>query len=245
MALTTNLNISGVLDKPIHAHHKGLKNIYYQILSLINGNIIYIYKDNLMRLEPLLNNYYKRKELSDISIGNIISIAEINENKFCAYSENNEIIIFDSNTFLQKGKNIKINIGKDKFIKIESINNSMFAGLGKRKIYIISLHKRNDIKIIKTVDTQMDNIDMKIAVEPYKILIAGFHKSNNYINQYNFELTKDSTTSSKNDTITPATRVNMIFLYKNKNDNYAKLVYIYNNNCIKIYTDNNNNKNFG
>ena len=241
MKLTTNLNISGVFDKPMHARHKGLKNIYYQILSLINGNIIYIYKDNLMRLEPFLDNYYKRKELNDISIGNIISIAEINENKFCVYSENNEIIIFDSNTFLQKGKNIKVNIGKDKFIKIESINNSMFAGLGKRKIYIISLYKGNDIKIIKTVDTQMNNIDIKIAVEPYKILIAGFHKNNNYINQYNFELTKDSVTSSKNDSITSTTRVNMIFLYKDKNDNYAKLVYIHNNNCIKIYADNNNN----
>ena len=151
----------------------------------------------------------------------------------------------DSNTFLQKGKNIKVNIGKDKFKKIEPINNSIFAGLGQRKIYIISLYKGNDIKIIKTVDTQMDNIDMKIAVNPYKILIAGFHKNNNYINQYNFELTKDSVTSSKNDTITSATRVNMIFLYKDKNDDYGKLVFIYDNNCIKIYTDNNNNENIG
>ena len=45
MMLDTILNISENLDKPIYARHKGLKiikNIYYQILPLVNGNIIYI-----------------------------------------------------------------------------------------------------------------------------------------------------------------------------------------------------------
>ena len=224
---------------------EALKNnkIYYQIIELANNNVIYINKNKLMRLKPELNNNYNKKELSFEEAGNIISIAEINDNKFCAYSEGNKISFFDSNTFIKKGESIKLEIGNEEELKkIESINNSMFAGLGNNKLYIFSLCKGNDIKIIRTVDTQMNNIDLKIAVNPCKILIAGSHKNNTYINQYNFELTKDGITSSKNDTINLVNRINMIFLIGD-NSNYAKLGYIHNNNFIKIYTNNNNNNN--
>ena len=222
------------------------KNKYnYQIIELINDNVIYIDKDKLMRLEPVLNNNYQKKELSEIKNSKkIICIAEINENKFCACFENNEIIIFDSNTFSQKGENtkVKFNDENEKLIKIESINNSMLAGITKNKIYVISLVKGNEIKIIREVDTQMINVDMKIAVNPCKILIAGYHRNNNYINQYNFELTKNGITSSKDDSINLETRINMIFLYGDEKK-YAKLVFIHNNNFIKTYINNNNNNN--
>ena len=221
------------------------KKNYYQIMELINNNVIYIDKDKLMRLEPVLNNNYNKKELSEIKNSDkIICIAEINENKFCACFENNEIIIFDSNTFSVKGEKtkVKFNDENEKLIKIESINNSMLAGITKSKIYVISLVKVNEIKIIREVDTQMVNIDMKIAVNPCKILIAGYHKNNNYINQYNFELTKNGMTSSKDDSINSETRINMIFLYGDEKNN-AKLVIIHNNNFIKTYLNNNNNNN--
>ena len=222
------------------------KNKYnYQIMELINNNVIYIDKYKLMRLEPVLNNNYQKKELSEIKNSDkIICIAEINENKFCACFENNEIIIFDSNTFSVKGEKtkVKFNDENEKLIKIESINNSMLAGITKSKIYVISLVKGNEIKIIREVDTQMVNIDMKIAVNPCKILIAGYHKNNNYINQYNFELTKNGMTSSKDDSINSETRINMIFLYGDEKNN-AKLVIIHNNNFIKTYLNNNNNNN--
>ena len=221
------------------------KKNYYQIMELINNNVIYIDKDKLMRLEPVLNNNYNKKELSEIKNSDkIICIAEINENKFCACFENNEIIIFDSNTFSVKGEKtkVKFNDENEKLIKIESINNSMLAGITKSKIYVISLVKVNEIKIIREVDTQMVNIDMKIAVNPCKILIAGYHKNNNYINQYNFELTKNGMTSSKDDSINSETRINMIFLYGDEKNN-AKLVIMHNNNFIKTYLNNNNNNN--
>ena len=232
-------------EEKMKSNNKKKNKYNYQIIELINDNVIYIDKDKLMRLEPVLNNNYQKKELSEIKNSKkIICIAEINENKFCACFENNEIIIFDSNTFSQKGENtkVKFNDENEKLIKIESINNSMLAGITKNKIYVISLVKGNEIKIIREVDTQMINVDMKIAVNPCKILIAGYHRNNNYINQYNFELTKNGITSSKDDSINLETRINMIFLYGDEKK-YAKLVFIHNNNFIKTYINNNNNNN--
>ena len=190
----------------------------------------------------MLNNNYKKIELSDIINGNIISITEINYNNFCVYSENNEIITLDSNDFSKKGETITIQNENDIFKKLEAINDGMLVGLGQNKIYIISLYIKSKNKIIKTINNnQFNNIDMKITMNPYKILIAGFRGNNNCINQYNFDLTKDGLiTSSQNNTINSVTRINMIFLYEDKNENNAKLVYIHNNNFIKIYKNNNN-----
>ena len=247
--LGTNLNISK--NENLSRKTIGIKQSknkekeekkYYQIIELINGNIVYICKDTLIILEPILNNNYKIKKLSDITNGNIISITEINDNNFCAYSENNEIITLDSNDFSKKGETITIQNENDIFKKLEAINDGMLVGLGQNKIYIISLYIKSENKIIKTINNnQFNNIDMKITMNPYKILIAGFRGNKNCINQYNFDLTKDGLiTSSKNDTINSETRINMIFLYEDKNEKDAKLVYIHNNNFIKIYKNSNN-----
>ena len=221
-------------------NNNNINEKYYQIIELINCNIIYINEDKLMRIEPLLNNNFNQQKIYEKENVKIISINEINENIFCIYSENNEIIIMDSNDFSKKSENIKINIQNDIFKKIETINNGLLAGLGNTKIYIISFYKKNN-NIIKIIDTQINNIDMIIMIKPHKILIAGLHNFNYYIKQYNYDFTKDNVSAPKNDTIKSETIINKIFLYQKQNENYGNLIYIHNNNCIKIYTNNNNN----
>ena len=61
---------------------------YYQIIKLLNDNIIYLNENKIMRLQPAFNNNYNRH---CIEVGeNLICMVEINENKFCVYSENNK-----------------------------------------------------------------------------------------------------------------------------------------------------------
>ena len=189
------------------------KDIKYQIIKLINDNIICIDSNKIMRLEPIFNNNYIKKKPSKEVKSNIISMAEINENKFCIYTQNKKLIIFDSNTFRQKGTEININIENDTFKKIEAVNNDILAGLGRNKIYLISLIKGD---IIKNIDTEKTNIDMCISSSKFdKIVIASFSNSNYYLIQYNFTLTKDNLTLSRND----------IMNYNNNLINFIYLLY--------------------
>lgn len=179
------------------------------------------------------NNYIKKKKAINQE-EYIISITEINENKFCIYTEDNYITIFDSDSFEFKKK---IKIGKDQndaLTKIEAINNNIIAGMGRKKIYIISLINSKTIKII---DPDQNNLDMKILVNPYKILISTFKRNKSYLTQYNFDLTKDGIQSNRNDTIESDKRINIIFLLQGQKD--GKLVCVY-DNSIAIYSNNNN-----
>ena len=211
------------------------KDIKYQIIKLINDNIICIDSNKIMRLEPIFNNNYIKKKPSKDVKSNIISMAEINENKFCIYTQNKKLIIFDSNTFRQKGTEININIENDTFKKIEAVNNDILAGLGRNKIYLISLIKGD---IIKNIDTEKTNIDMCISSSKFdKIVIASFSNSNYYLIQYNFTLTKDNLTLSRNDIMNYNNNlINFIYLlYDEEKNNEGKLACVHHNNQITIY----------
>lgn len=213
------------------------KEIHYQILELSNDNIIYIDENKLKRLEPTLNDNYIKKNKPIITVENIICMTEINENKFCIYSEDNNITIFDSDSFAQKEKKIRIRKNQnDAITKIEAINNNIIAGMGSKKIYIISIISGKTISII---ENDKSNLDMKIIVNHNKILISTFVKSKGYLSQYNFNITKDNIVSNRNDIIESDKRINKIFLLQNEGEDYAKLICVH-DNSIKIYSNNNN-----
>lgn len=220
---------------------------YYQILKLLNDNIIYLNEDKIMRLEPAFNNNYIRKtiEIQKNLNSNLICMVEISEDKFCVYSENNYIKVFDSNKFTEI-ENKGFSIGNTDNIcctKIQMIDKCTMAGMGKDKIYLISLNK---CFIVQTINTEKTIIDM-ITTKSNKILISGYYKNKNYLIQYNYKVLKDEISLSRNDIIEFGTRINLIFLLDNNGNNkgnlYGRLLCIHNDNTIQIYETNNNNNN--
>ena len=217
---------------------------YYQIIKLLNDNIIYLNENKIMRLQPAFNNNYNRH---CIEVGeNLICMVEINENKFCVYSENNNITIFNSNIF----EDIKtFSIGNTENIrctKIQMIDSGTMAGMGKNKIYIISLNK---YEIVQTFDTEKTITDM-IITKSNKIIISGYDRRNNCLTQYKYNVLKDVVSLSKNDRIESGsrTRINKLFLLDNKDNNkennYGRLLCFHNDgNLIEIYEGNKNKKN--
>ena len=203
-------------------------NIKYQIKKLFNDNIIYIYGNNLMILEPTFNNNYIKKKSENID-SNIIYITEINKNKFSIYSSNNDIIIFDSETFERK-ESFLIN-NNIKLKKIEGVNNDTLAGLGNEHIFLISIAKE---QIIKTINIEKTNVDMVIINEPLKILIGSNYKDKGYLQQYGFNLTRDDATLSRNNIIELQTKIDLLYLLQI--DNNDKLICIRNNNIIRVYS---------
>ena len=228
---------------PTICYNKNINNKkYYQILKLLNDNIVYINEDKIMRLEPAFNNNYNKQciEMAEI----VICMVEINENKFCVYSEDNHFTIFDSNNFKEiKDFSIK-NVDNPCFLKIKMIDQGTMAGMVNKKIFLISLNK---YCIVQTIDTEKTIMDM-IITKSKKILISGYYKNNNYIIQYNYKVLKDEISLSKSDIIDSGTRINLLFLLDNKDNNkknpYGRLLCFHDNNLIKIYeTNKKNNKN--
>ena len=215
----------------------------YQILKLLNDNIVYLNGDKIMRLEPAFNNNYNRHCIDMKDMKNLICMIEINEDKFCVYSENNHITIFDSNNF-KEIKDFSIKITDNCCCsKIQIIDQGVMAGMGKDKIYLISLNK---YCIVQTINTEKTIQDM-IITKSNKILISGYYKNSNYLIQYNYKILKDEISLSKNDTIESGTRINILFLLENKDKNkknpYGRLLCFHNNNLIQIYETNKNNNN--
>ena len=214
---------------------------YYQVIKLLNDNIVYLNEDKIMRLEPAFNNNYNRHCIKMQT--KLICMVEINENKFCVYSENNSINIFDSNNF----KKIKdFSVGNSDNIlctKIQMIDRGTMAGIGKDKIYLISLNK---FCIVQTINTERTITDMVIT-KSNKILISEYYKKNNYLIQYNYKVLKDEISLAKNDMIEFGKRINLLYLLDNKDNNrenpYGRLLCIFNDKSIHIYETNKNNKN--
>ena len=215
---------------------KNNKNVNYQIIKLINDTIICIDGDKIMRLECIINNIYKKKPSNNLK-SNIISMAEINENKFCVYSENNKITIFNSNNFEKKEKEIDIKTDdNDSLRKIEAVNNDILAAIGRNKIYLISLQGNNrNSNIIECINIERTIIDMCIS-GPNKIMIASFYKTDYYLMHYIVNLTKDNKISSRNDTMKYNNKINFIYpLYNEENNNNdGQLVCVHNDNEITI-----------
>ena len=216
---TNNNNLNNINNK---------KDNKYQIKELFNDNIIYIDGNNFIILEPTFNNNYIKKNSESID-SNIVYITEINKNKFSVYSSNNEIIIFDSETFERKeGFNINNNI---KLIIIEGVNNDTLAGLGKEYIFLISIAKK---QIIKIINIEKTNVDMLIINEPLKILVGSNYKNKGYIQQYGFNLTRDDVILSRNDIIELQTKIDLLYILQI--DNNDKLICIHNNNIIRVFS---------
>ena len=170
-------------------------------------------------------------------------MAKINEKKFCAYSEDNYMTIFDSNKFSEIKEFSIGNADNFCITKIQMIDKGTIAGMRKDKIYLISLNK---YCIIQTIDTEKTIKDM-ITTKSNKILISGYYKNNNYLIQYNYQILKDEISLSKNDIIESGTRINLLFLLENKDNNkknhYGRLLCFHNDNTIQIYETSKNNIN--
>ena len=201
-------------------------NRHYQIIELINGNLIMIDRNKLIILEPSFNNKYKKKD-KDIDLNsNIICLAEINKFNFCTYSENNCITIFDPDNFKEKSK-IK-NIAH-KFRKIEAIENYVIAAMGTKKIYLISIPK-SEIFYSKSIGSNM--IDM--CTEQGKIYVA----YKDYIYQYNIDLNNKGNYLTETGNFNVGKKINFFCLNKNKdenNDENIKIICVYDNTKINIY----------
>ena len=108
--------------------NNGISEIYYQIIELQNNYLIYIDGNKIIVLEPNFNKTYKKKG-KDINLKcNIISMAEINNNKFCAYTESNYITIFNSHNFEEIDKIEKLEFP---FTKIGVLSNDIIIGFGQ------------------------------------------------------------------------------------------------------------------
>ena len=207
--------------------------IYYQIIELQNNFLIYIDGNKIVVLEPNFNKTYKKKG-KDISLkNNIISMAEINNNKFCVYSKNNYITIFNSYNFeeIDRIENLEF-----PFTKIQVLSNDIVIGFGKEIIRIsISQKSQTNCKLSNYTD---------MCCEPNKVILA----KKNKLSQFTIESTKKDINLSKvkemdivdeNPTI-----INSLYISKNDKNNKemakGKLILVYNNQKFKMYLNNPN-----
>ena len=127
-------------------------NRYYQILELINNNLLYIDGSKLIILKNISKNNYQEKPTKELSIGsNIIYITELNENKFSIFCVDQNLIIFDSNNYNQKMKIPQ----KQRLKKIEGLNGDKIALLDDKKLYLFSEAKQGLIED-ETIDDVLD-----------------------------------------------------------------------------------------
>jgi len=180
-------NSEGSLNKPnfIQRSSKRIKfkhDIYYQIIELLNNYLIYIDGNKIIVLEPNFNKTYKKKR-DDIDLQNIIvSMAEINYNKFCVYSKDGCITIFNSHNF---EKIDKIECSKYPFEKIEVLNNDIIICFGK-EIMLISIIQKTPVSCKLSEYTDM-------CCEPKKVILA----KKNKIYQFSLEVSKKDLNLSK------------------------------------------------
>jgi len=207
--------------------------IYYQIIELQNNYLIYIDGDKIIILEPNFNKTYKKIGKDIYLKCNIISMAEINNNKFCVYSVNNCITIFNSHNFekIDKIENLEF-----PFTKIEALSNDIIVCFGL-EIMLISISQKNLINCKLSNYTDM-------CCEPNKVLLV---KKNN-LSQFSLELTKKDINLYKIKEMDICTESSTIInsLYISKNDNNkkekakGKLILVYNNKKFKMYLNNPN-----
>jgi hypothetical protein len=177
-------------------------------------------------------------EYFDIVLGKdlkckIVSMAEINSNKFCVYSKNNCITIFNSHNFEEIDK---IDQLKFEFRKIEVLNNDIIACFGK-EIMLVSITQKNPINCRLSDYTDM-------CCEPNKVLLA----KKNKIFQFSLELTKKDINLSKfremDVSVENSSKINSLYLFKNDDNKKemikGKLIVVYNDTRFKMYLNNPN-----
>ena len=231
-------NSEGSLNKPnfIQRSSKRIKfkhDIYYQIIELLNNYLIYIDGNKIIVLEPNFNKTYKKKR-DDIDLQNIIvSMAEINYNKFCVYSKDGCITIFNSHNF---EKIDKIECSKYPFEKIEVLNNDIIICFGK-EIMLISIIQKTPVSCKLSEYTDM-------CCEPKKIILA----KKNKIYQFSLEVSKKDLNLSKDKEMEisgeSSSKINSLYISKNdsnkKEEINGKLILVYNDKKFKMYLNNPN-----
>ena len=157
----------------------------------------------------------------------IISITELNSNKFSVYCENKCLYIFDSNNFNEKLKISKLPL----FKKIEGVNSDIIVALGDdKKLFLISEAKRG------LVDDGLENV-FDVCVEYNKILISG----KEHIVQYDVKINKGGKYLNKVGELKTIQKINLLYLLKNVgdvnneiNNENANIACIYNDEKIAI-----------
>ena len=207
--------------------------IFYQIIELQNNYLIYIDGDKIIVLEPNFNKTYIKKGNGIDLKCTIVSMAEINNKKFCVYSKNNCITIFNSHNFEEIDK---IDDLKPIFRKIDVLNNDIIVCLGN-EIMLISITQKNKINCKLSDYTDM-------CCEPKKVLLA----KKNKIFQFSLELTKKDINLSKfremDVSVENSSKINSLYLLKDDNNKKemikGKLIVVYNDTRFKMYLNNPN-----
>ena len=203
------------------------QNIYhYQALELINNNLLYIEADRLYMLKPYNSSIYKDKAKEKKLESHIISMAELNNNRFCLYCEDKCLYIFDSNSFKEKSK-FRINTNFLTFNKIKYINNDIIAALGNKKIYLLSEAKQDIIDIfddyfIYDIDSGSNQL---------------FAASQNNIIQFDIKVNKEGKYFTKVKDMPIKYNINILYLLNNEVDEKDKIgnfILAYNNESIKV-----------
>ena len=201
-------------------------NYYYQTLELINGHLLYIDADRFYILKPCNKSIYGDNPVEKKLKSNIISMTELNNNKFCLYCEDKCLHIFDSNLFKENSKFI-IKTNLFNFNKIKYINNDIIAALGDKKIFLISEAKQN------IVDNLNNYTIYDIDTETNKIYAA----TQNNIIQFDIKANKEGKYFIKKEEIPINCKVNILYLLNNERDEkdkIGKLVLAYNNESIRV-----------
>ena len=201
---------------------------YYQTLELINGYLIYIDGNKLMVLKPASMGHYIEEPKKEIKFeSNIISLAELNNNKFSVYCEDKNLTIFDSNNFKEK---TKINLKEyPKFKKIRGVNSDIIAALEEKKLILISEAKQGKIQDFKIDDFNIYDF----CTESNKIFLA----CQNYLIEFLVKVNKEGNFLTKTAELPFKLIVNGLCLIKFENElnqKIGRLVCIYNDNNIKI-----------
>ena len=208
-----------------------INKLYYQIIELQNNYLIYIDGDKIIVLEPNFNKTYKKIGKGIYLKCNIVSMTEINNNKFCVYSENNYISIFNSHNFEEIDK--IDNLGFP-FKKIEALSNDIIVCFGQ-EIMLISISQK------KLINCKLSNYT-DMCCEPHKVLLV----KKNKLSQYSLESTKKDINLSKvkeMDIVAEnSTIINSLYISKNnkKETTKGKLILVYNNKKFKMYLNNPN-----
>ena len=157
---------------------------------------------------------------------NIISLTELNSNKFSAYCENKCLYLFASNNFNEKLKISKLPL----FKKIEGVNSDIIVALGGNNLFLISEAKRG------LVDDGLENV-LDVCVEYNKILISG----KEHIVQYDVKINKGGKYLNKVGELKTIQKINLLYLLKNVgdvnneiNNENANIACIYNDKKIAI-----------
>ena len=199
------------------------------ILELINGYLIYIDGDTLIVLKPASRGNYIEKPIKEIKFNsNIISISELNNNKFCLYCGDKNLIIYDSNNFKEKTRITSLSKYKN-IEKISGVNDDIIAAFDEKKIILIGEAQQNVIQEYKIDESNIYDICTQLN----KIFVA----SQSSFIQFNVAVNKEGKYLTKSNELPIKFIVNRLYIVKftnNKGNKDERIVCVYNDNIIKV-----------